>query len=150
MTSLLDPLSVVRIDIPTQQEEGLVQKSSLWNRITTMQTSQKGVLVSLGVCSICTAFAAIAVFSESDPLPDRLMPSFISSAVVAKNAQQWSFLIISLATTSATMLYTKYFLKNQQQVENAITPEMASIIENCVEQEMINATPGPNGLQILS
>ena len=150
MTSLLDPLSVV-IDIPrTHQREGTAHQNGLWHRITTMQTSQKGLLISLGVCSICTASVSIAEFFESDPPPDSLLPFFVDSTVVARNTQKWSFGLISLATATTTMLYTKYFLKNQQQVQCTITPGIASFIESCVKQEMINATSGPSGLQTLS
>ncbi len=144
MTSPLDPLSVVRIDIPrTHQGEGLAPQNSIWHRIINMQTSQKGLLIALGVSSICTVSIAIAEFFEPDPPPNSLMPSFVDTTVVAKNTQKWSLGIISLATATAAILYAKYFLKNQQQAEITITPEMASIIESLVKEEMINATPGP-------
>lgn len=147
MTHPLNAQSVV-ISIPqTQQEERLAPQNGIWNRMTTMPISQKGLLISLGMCSICTASAAIAEFFEPDPPPDSLMPSFVDSAVVAKNTQKWSFGLISLTTMAATTLYTRYFLqRNQQQAENPITPKIASIITSQVE-EMIRAIPGPSGLQ---
>ncbi|PWU16517.1 MAG: hypothetical protein C5B45_00315 [Chlamydiae bacterium] len=144
----LDAQSVV-IDIPqTQQEEGLAQQNSIWNKITAIPISQKGLLLSLGIYSTCTAIAAIAKFFEPDPPPDSLLPSFVDSTVVEKNAQKWTLGLVSLTTMAAITLYARYFLqKNQQQAENPITPEIASIIKSYVEEEMIKATPGPNGLQ---
>lgn len=141
----LNPLSV-RINIPHPPQEELTQQNGLWNRITTIQTSQKGLLISLGLYSICTAAAAAADFFEPDPPPDRLIPSFVDSTVVAKNTQKWSLGIISLATANATILCAKHFLKNQQQSQGTIPPEIVSIIENCVKEEMIKATPESIGL----
>lgn len=144
MTHPLNTQSVV-IGMPqTQQEERSAQQNGIWNRMSTMPTSQKGVLISLGIYSICTAFAAIAEFFEPDPPPDSLLPSFVDSTVVAKNTQKWSFGLISLTTTTAIMLYASYCLqRNQQQAE-----KMASIIKRSqIEEEMIEANPGPSGLQ---
>lgn len=145
MTRPLDPLSIIRIDMPqTQQEEKLAQQNGIWNKITTMPTSQKGLLLSLGMFSISTASAAIIEFFEPDPPPNNLFPSFVDTAVVAKNTQKWSLGLISLTTMAATMIYARYFLqRDQQQAENPITPKIASIIKNQVEQEMIKATSGP-------
>lgn len=149
MTRPLDPLSIVRIDVQRTYQEESVQKNGIWNRITTMPTSQKGLLLSLGMYSICTAIVAVTEFFEPDPPPDSLLPSFVDSTVVAKNTQKWSFGLISLTTMAATTLYERYFLqKNQQQAENPITPEIASIIKSRVEEEMIKATPGSSDLQI--
>ncbi|VHO05199.1 hypothetical protein [Candidatus Rhabdochlamydia sp. T3358] len=142
----INPQSV-KINIPQTPQEGLTQQNGLWNRITTIQTSQKGLFISLGTYSICAASAAIIEFFKPDPPPDSLMPSFVDSTVVAKNTQKWSFLIISLATANATIFCAKYFLKNQQQVQRTITPRISSFIKSCVKQEIIKATPGPSGLQ---
>lgn len=148
---MIDPLNLqsIAIDIPPTQQEETAPQNGFWNRITTMPTSQKGLLISLGAYSVCTAFVVIAKFFEADPPPNSLMPSsFVDSSVVAKNTQKWGFGLISLTTAAATTLYARYFLeRNQQQAENPITPEIASIIEECVEKEMINATPESSGLQ---
>lgn len=137
------------IDIPqTQQEERLAQQSSIWNKITTMPTSQKGLLISLGICSICSAAAAIAEFFEPDPPPSNLLPSSVDTAFVVKNTQKWTFGLISLTTTVAATLYARYSLqKNQQQTEKPLTPEIASIIKSCVKKEIKDATPGSSSLQ---
>ncbi|HEV3269023.1 MAG TPA: hypothetical protein VGZ69_00005 [Candidatus Rhabdochlamydia sp.] len=143
---VIDPLSLVKIDMSRTEQGELVQQNSIRHRIVAMQTSQKGLLASLGIGSICIASIAAVEFFKPDPPPDSLMPSFVDSTVVANDTQKWSLGIISLASATATMLYTKYFLKNQQQ-KSTITPEMASIIQNSVEQEIQNAIPGPSGLQ---
>lgn len=148
MTRPLDPLSIVKIDIQRTYQEEPAQQNGIWNRMTTMPTSQKGFLISLGIYSICTASAAIAEFFEPDPPPDSLLPSFVDTTVVAKNTQKWGFGFISVTTMAATTLYARYFLqRNQQQAENPITPKIASIIKSQVEEEIIKATPGPSGLQ---
>ena len=137
------------IDMPqTQQEERLAQQNSIWNKITTMQTSHKGLLISLGICSICSAAAAIAEFFEPDPPPPSLLPSFVDSTVVVKNTQKWAFGLVSLTTMAAATLYAKYFLqKNQQQTDLILTPEIAFTIKSYVDKEIKAATPGPSGLQ---
>ncbi|MGB7127668.1 MAG: hypothetical protein WBD50_01080 [Candidatus Rhabdochlamydia sp.] len=140
---LINPSSVVKIDIPRTQQGKLAQKSGLWNRITTIPASQKGLIIFLGTCSICTTSIAIAEFFEPDPPPNSLMPFFVDSTIVSKNTQKWSFSIISLAITTATVLCAKHFLKNQKQVESIITPEITSIIKEEIQKE----TPGPSGLQ---
>ncbi len=95
----------------------------------------------MGVNSIFAASIATLEFFAPDPPPNKLFPDwFVDSPVVAKNTQKWSFLISSLIITSVTALCTNVFLKNQQQEENDITPEMAAVIQSRVVEEIQKLT----------
>ncbi|MGL4540025.1 MAG: hypothetical protein ACRCU0_03520 [Candidatus Rhabdochlamydia sp.] len=135
--------SRISIDM-SQEEQNLVlesQRYSVWNKITSLHSSQKGFLIAMGVNSIFAASMATLEFFAPDPPPNKLFPDwFVDSPVVAKNTQKWSFLISSLIITSVTALCTNVFLKNQQQEENDITPEMAAVIQSRVVEEIQKLT----------
>lgn len=131
------------IDMPQER-----QTQSVWNKLASLHSSQKGFLIAMGVNSIFAASVAILEFFEPDPPPDKLFPDwFVDGPVVAKNTQKWSFLISSLIITSVTALCANVFLKNQQQEEeNDITPEMATLIQSRVEEEILKLTSEINSL----
>lgn len=140
MTNPFNSQSVV-IDELQNQQEVLVQQNGMGNR---MPTSQKGLMIALGIYSFCTVCAAVTQFLKPDP-PSTL-PPFVDSSVVAKHSQKWSFILISLATITATMLYGRYFVqRGKHEAESPITPEINSIIKRHVEKEMKNTISESSG-----
>ena len=138
----------VTIDIPQEQESLEQPRYGVWNRITSLPTSQKGLLIALGVQTIFTTFVVALDCFIPDPLPDSLMPSwFKDGPVVAKHTQKWSFVTSSLTTTVAMGVYVMHFLqKNQQPVKDDITPERVALIKRRVEEEIQKAMPGTSPL----
>ncbi|MGL5627142.1 MAG: hypothetical protein ACRDDW_06510 [Candidatus Rhabdochlamydia sp.] len=129
----------------SQEESNLVLESQtyrVWNKITSLHSSQKGFLIAMGINSIFAASMAALEFFEPDPPPSRgALSWWLSGEVVAKNTQKWSLLISSLLITTVTALCANVFLKNQQQEEeNDITPEMAAIIQSRVKEEILKRT----------
>ncbi len=139
--------SRVIIDIP-QEVSSERPRYDIWDGITSLPTSQKGLLIALGVQTVFTAFVVALDCFIPDPPPDSLMPSwFKDGPVVAKYTQKWSFVTSSLITLVAMGACARHFLqKNQQKIKEGITPEIAALIKKCVEEEMQKATPGTSGL----
>ncbi|MDR2539939.1 MAG: hypothetical protein LBC45_05050 [Chlamydiales bacterium] len=125
------------IDVPPIPQGEPCPQSGVGNQMTTMPTSQKRLLIALGIGSICFTIGTIADF---------LAPPLVNT--LNADTLKWSFGLVSLTTVTVATFCARYFSqKNQKQVENTITPEIASMIKSCVEKELINATPSMSSLQ---
>jgi uncharacterized membrane-anchored protein YitT (DUF2179 family) len=114
------------------------QRYSVWNKITSLPSSQKGLLIALSIQSICSIVATGVLFSIPDPPQnDSLGSNFIGTPIISANCHKWSLFVGSLVSNFVTGTVFTYFLQeNKETIASTITPEIATAIQNSIERKL--------------